>query len=126
MRRPLSGCSRGSRRWRVRVSKDKKNIFIIFTTFAVALCRRIEHLSSLYTQIASDDPFLALRDRPSFMEKTVLAMFVQESHADFQVDNDGLRPITGLSRELLCRAQLWIKDRLPSNATRRRSSKVDK
>ena len=60
------------------------------------------------------------------MEKTILAVFVQESHADFQLDNDGLCPITGFSRKLLCRAKLGVKDRLPSNAARRRSSKIDK
>lgn len=40
-------------------------------------------LSSLYTQIASDDPFLALLDPSSFVKKTVLAMLVQEGHTDF-------------------------------------------
>ena len=60
------------------------------------------------------------------MEKTILAMFVQESHADFQVDNDRLCPITGFPRKLLYRAKLGVKDRLPSNATRRRPSKIDK
>lgn len=60
------------------------------------------------------------------MEQTVPAMLVQEGHADFQVDNDGLRAIvTGLSRKLLRRAKLGVKDRLPSNAARGRPAKVD-
>ena len=83
-------------------------------------------ISSLYTQIASDDPFVALLDRSSFVEKTVLAMFVQKGHANFWVDNDRLCSVTGSSRKFLRRAKLGVKDRLSSNATRCRSSEVDK
>ena len=60
------------------------------------------------------------------MEKTVLAMLVQERHADFQIDNDRFRPFTAFARKLLRRPKLGVKDRLPSNAARRRPSEVDK
>ena len=60
------------------------------------------------------------------MEKTILAMSVQERHADFQPDNDRLCPPTGFSRDLLRRAKLGVKDRLPSDAARRRPGKIDK
>ena len=130
MRRRLSGSSKGSRRWRVRVSKRwnliKKHFHYLRCLAVTTLLTHLSILSSLYTQIAPNDPFLAFLDRPSFMEKTILAMFVQERHADFQFDNDRLRPLTIFPRKLLRGAKLRVKDRLPSNATRRRPSEIDK
>ena len=59
------------------------------------------------------------------MQKTVLAMFVQERHADFQIDNDRLGPVAAFPRELLRGPKLGVKDRLASHAARRRPGEVD-
>lgn len=51
-------------------------------------------------------------------------MFVQKSHANFEVDSDGVCSVNGFRRDFFCRAKVRVKDRLPSNTARCGSSKV--
>ena len=59
-----------------------------------------EIASALDAKVAPDDPFLAGRDGAAFVQEAVIAMLVQESHARFGGDDEGLRaPL------------LWVEDR---------------
>ena len=79
-----------------------------------------------HAQVASDNPFLPLRDFPALVQKTILPMLVEKSHSDLQLDSDGLGAFTIFSRKVLCRAKFGIKDGFAPNNTSCWSSQIDK